>query len=218
MSVLLPFTPGFISEYPGGERQHQGVDFAVPTGSPVLAAFSGTVRYSGDDGLGGLTVDVSRIDGLLCRDGHLSRSFVRHGQRVQQGDLIALTGWSGYVLPPGPSGAHLHREFRWDEQWNGGAWLNWSQIKAQGIIYPGALSTVMEDEEMLDSMYAKVNGVSSWCWMNFATGKWYAVYTQKEADYIARYQGSMKNNFSKDRDGGTQRYNDKFAFFKMLTK
>ena len=217
MTILLPYPDNLITEYPGGARGHQGIDYGVPTGTPVLAAYDSVVRYVGDDGRGALTVDAVRRDSLLCRDGHLSRSFVSPGQSVKQGDLIALSGYSGYVLPPGPSGAHLHREFRWDVLWNGGRWLDWAAIMAQGVTYSISIPKSME-KKMIDSMFAVVDGVPSWCWLNWGTGKLHAVHTQKDADWIGGYMGSVASNFSRDKDGGTDRYKNKLALFKMLTK
>ena len=73
-----------------------------------------------------------------------------------------------------------------------------------------------EDEDMPDSMFAVVDGVPSWCWLNWATGKVYSVHTQKEADWIGRYMGSVRFNWSGD-PMGSDYYKNKLALFKTLT-
>lgn len=73
-----------------------------------------------------------------------------------------------------------------------------------------------EDDTMPDSMFAVVDGVPSWCWLNWATGQLFAVHTQDEANWVGSYMGSVKSNFSGDADGGTARYKNKLAMFGIL--
>lgn len=72
-----------------------------------------------------------------------------------------------------------------------------------------------EDEDMPDSMFAVVDGVPSWCWLNWSTGEIFACHTQEEADWIGGYMGSVKFDWSKDKAGG-EKYKNKLAFFGML--
>jgi len=88
-------------------RQHHGVDYGAPTGTPVAAIADGTVtkaRWSG--GYGNL-VEVRHAGGLLSRYGHLSRygPGVRKGQRVRQGQTVGYVGSTGISTGP-----HLHFE------------------------------------------------------------------------------------------------------------
>ncbi len=88
-------------------RQHHGVDYGAPTGTPVSAIADGTItraRWSG--GYGNL-VEIRHSGGLLSRYGHLSRygSGIRSGQRVRQGQTVGYVGSTG--LSTGP---HLHFE------------------------------------------------------------------------------------------------------------
>lgn len=69
---------------------------------------------------------------------------------------------------------------------------------------------------MPDSMYAEVDGVPSWCWLNWSTGKIHAVHTQKEADWIASYMGPIRHNFAGDKLGG-DKYKSKLKLHEMLT-
>jgi len=85
----------------------------------MRATSDGTIVYVGDDGLGGMTVDLLRGDGLLQRFGHLSAYRVRNNQPVRAGDVIALSGNTGMSTGP-----HLHWELRWDRKWVGGKWVD----------------------------------------------------------------------------------------------
>ncbi len=91
----------------GYSRMHQGVDFGAPTGTPVMAAGSGTITFMGRHGGHGNTVMISHQNGLETLYGHLS-AFVRGfhvGSHVTQGQVVALVGSTG--LSTGP---HLHYE------------------------------------------------------------------------------------------------------------
>ena len=87
-------------------RMHAGIDIAADVGTPVYAAANGVVEYSdwNSGGYGNL-VDVRHPDGSLTRYAHLSRSLVREGQQVRQGEQIAEMGSTGYSTGP-----HLHFE------------------------------------------------------------------------------------------------------------
>jgi hypothetical protein len=117
--LYYPFPVSLVSEWPDspGRPEHTGTDFAVPSGSGAKASFSGVVRYVGGDGLGGMTIDIVRPDGLLARYGHLSKYLVSKGATVQASQIIGITGNTG--MSEGP---HLHWELRTDTAWNGGQW------------------------------------------------------------------------------------------------
>lgn len=87
-------------------RMHRGIDIAAPTGTPVVAAASGVVSYSGwhNGGYGNL-VDIKHPDGSLTRYAHNSQVLVQQGQKVEQGQLIALVGSTGRSTGP-----HSHFE------------------------------------------------------------------------------------------------------------
>lgn len=80
-----------------------------------------------------------------------------------------------------------------------------------------------EDDDMPDSMFAIVDGVPSWCWLNWGTGTLYAVHTQADANWIGAYMGSVRSDFSratvngqKVTDGGGDLYKNKLALFGIL--
>lgn len=125
-SLYWPFPESAITERAGTARGHQGTDFGVPTGTHVRATSDGTIVFVGDDGLGGMTIDLRRDDGLIQRYGHLSAYWVKSGQRVSAGNTIALSGNTG-----NSTGPHLHWELRWDRAWNGGRWIRPETLNPQ---------------------------------------------------------------------------------------
>jgi murein DD-endopeptidase MepM/ murein hydrolase activator NlpD len=93
----------------GYNRMHKGIDFAVPRGTPVMAAGGGVVTQAGyAAGFGNLVV-ISHTNGYSTAYGHLSRfaQGVTRGARVRQGQIVAYSGSTG--LSTGP---HLHYEVR----------------------------------------------------------------------------------------------------------
>lgn len=84
---------------------HQGVDFASPRGSPVVAVADGVVTFSGRQGGYGRMVEIRHVDGLVTRYAHNQENLVRDGQLVRQGQKIATVGSSGTATGP-----HVHFE------------------------------------------------------------------------------------------------------------
>ncbi len=91
-----------------GGKANDGIDIAVPVGTPVKAAENGVVIYAGD-GLKefGNTVLVRHEDGLVSVYGHNSGILVKRGQTVRRGQEIARAGNSGKTDLP-----KLHFEIR----------------------------------------------------------------------------------------------------------
>jgi murein DD-endopeptidase MepM/ murein hydrolase activator NlpD len=101
---------------PKERHHHGGIDYAMPVGSPVLAAADGVVdqitTQPGKDRSFGLYV-VIKHEGFYTYYAHLSRTTVRVGQKVKQGDLIAYSGGKKGAPGAGSStGPHLHFEVR----------------------------------------------------------------------------------------------------------
>lgn len=84
---------------------HYGVDFAAPTGTPVIAIADGTVEKAGWQGGNGRMVRVRHDGTYESGYAHLSRiaSGVTLGSRVRQGQVIGYVGQSGLATGP-----HLH--------------------------------------------------------------------------------------------------------------
>ncbi|MHC0431803.1 M23 family metallopeptidase [Streptomyces sp. O3] len=91
----------------GHAGHHTGVDFAVPTGTPVRAVGSGTVVLAARSGDYGKAVTIRMTDGHYTLYTHLSRIAVRVGQRVRAGTHLGRSGATGRVTGP-----HLHFEVR----------------------------------------------------------------------------------------------------------
>lgn len=104
----------------GAEREHHGVDYGAPAGTPILAAADGVVRFSGARGGYGNVVIVSHPDGTETRYAHCRDLGVRVGEAVAAGQAIATVGSTGRSTGP-----HLHFEVRRDgtpidpASWNG---------------------------------------------------------------------------------------------------
>jgi murein DD-endopeptidase MepM/ murein hydrolase activator NlpD len=88
-------------------RMHEGVDLAVSTGTPVVAAAAGTVIVAGWMGGYGNLVVVDHGNGISTAYGHNTSVTVGVGQSVAQGQLIAYSGSTGHSTGP-----HVHFEVR----------------------------------------------------------------------------------------------------------
>ncbi|AYC37178.1 M23 family metallopeptidase [Streptomyces griseorubiginosus] len=86
---------------------HTGVDFVVPTGTPLKAVAAGTVVSAGWGGAYGNQVVIKLNDGYYAQYAHLSQLSVSAGQTVSEGQQIGLSGATGNVTGP-----HLHFEIR----------------------------------------------------------------------------------------------------------
>jgi murein DD-endopeptidase MepM/ murein hydrolase activator NlpD len=93
-----------------GGNQHKAIDYGVPTGTPVQAAASGTVKQVGSgsgDRSYGVYIEIDHGGGYSTLYAHLSSVQVAVGQSVAQGQVIGLSGQTGYATGP-----HLHFEAR----------------------------------------------------------------------------------------------------------
>lgn len=93
-------------------RMHRGIDIAAPVGTPIYAAASGVVEFSGwNSGGYGYMVEVRHPDGSMTRYAHNSRNIARVGQQIAQGEQIAEVGSTGYSTGP-----HVHFEIHLPNQ------------------------------------------------------------------------------------------------------
>jgi murein DD-endopeptidase MepM/ murein hydrolase activator NlpD len=110
LSSPLPFTPRITSRFSrrrmhpvlGVPRAHLGVDYAAPTGTPVIAVADGTVVSAGMNGASGRMIRLRHSNGYQSYYLHLSAfaSGIRAGARVSQGQVIGKVGASGLVTGP----------------------------------------------------------------------------------------------------------------------
>jgi murein DD-endopeptidase MepM/ murein hydrolase activator NlpD len=93
----------------GQWKQHKGVDFAAPTGTPIRAAADGVIDFSGVQGGYGNMIVVKHWDKFSTAYAHMSRfaNGIRKGSKVSQGEVIGYVGTTGWSTGP-----HLHYEFR----------------------------------------------------------------------------------------------------------
>lgn len=97
----------------GQWKQHQGVDFAAATGTPIRASGDGTVDFVGTQNGYGNVVVLKHWNNYSTAYAHMSRfaSGLRKGMKVNQGEVIGYVGSTGWATGP-----HLHYEFRINNQ------------------------------------------------------------------------------------------------------
>ena len=91
----------------GTTKYHSGMDIAVDSGTPIHAADSGTIVYSGWLGGYGNCVMIDHGGGLVTLYAHNSALNVGEGQYVSKGTVVAYAGSTGYSTGP-----HCHFEVR----------------------------------------------------------------------------------------------------------
>lgn len=110
--ILLPvhgqITSGVgmrIDPIDGNWRNHNGIDIAVPEGTPVRSVAGGTVLYAGLRSGYGWTVLVEHNNGMITLYAHNSKITSQVGQEIQKGAVVALAGSTGRSTGP-----HVHFE------------------------------------------------------------------------------------------------------------
>ena len=91
----------------GYNKKHQGVDFAAPTGTPIMAAGTGHIEFVGNNGGAGKYIRIKHLNGYKTSYSHLSKYApgIQKNIKVRQGQVIGYVGNTG--LSTGP---HLHYE------------------------------------------------------------------------------------------------------------
>ena len=124
----------------GTVRPHTGVDYAAPTGTPVMSIGDGTVISKGWGGGGGNTVKIRHNSVYTTAYLHLSRyANIKVGDRVSQGQVIGYVGMTGTATGP-------HLDFR--------VWKNGSPINPLKMESPSAEPLAEEFRPALDSTLA----------------------------------------------------------------
>ncbi|GHC99452.1 M23 family metallopeptidase [Zhihengliuella salsuginis] len=101
-----------------GSHIHIGQDYAVSCGTPVRASEAGTVTQSAWAGHSGYRVRIDHGSGIETAYSHNSRLVAKVGDKVRQGDLIALAGTTG-----NSTGCHVHFEVYRDGRWTDPAYF-----------------------------------------------------------------------------------------------
>ena len=111
ISLIRPVSGIITSRFAASSRirssSHTGLDIATSSGTPIKAAASGTVTFSGTKGSYGKLVVITHSNGVQTYYGHCSALYVSAGQKVAQGQKIAAVGSTG-----NSTGPHLHLEIR----------------------------------------------------------------------------------------------------------
>ena len=115
-----------IDPIDGTWRHHDGVDIAIPTGTPVNAVASGVVVYSGSRSGYGNTVIVEHDNGIITLYAHNSVNKVTEGQQVSADSTLALSGSTGRSTGP-----HLHFE-----AWQAGTNITAAFLPDSGVTIP----------------------------------------------------------------------------------
>ncbi len=113
MPAGRPVNRGWLSSYFGmrtdpftGRRMHHaGIDFAGKLGSDVVSVAAGVVTYSGKRSGYGNLVEINHGKGYVTRYGHCKESYVKVGDTVKKGQVVAAMGSTGRSTGP-----HVHFE------------------------------------------------------------------------------------------------------------
>lgn len=115
-----------IDPIDGKWRQHNGIDIAIPSGTPVNPVASGIVVYSGNRSGYGNTIIVEHDNGVVTLYAHNSQLLIHVGQPVTPDSVLALSGSTGRSTGP-----HLHFE-----AWQAGANVTMAFYPNSGITLP----------------------------------------------------------------------------------
>lgn len=109
--ATLPITGTISSRYAESSSirssTHTGLDIAAKTGTPIKVIAKGKVTFAAKSGAYGNLVKVDHGNGLETWYAHTSKMYVKPGQEVKAGDVIAAVGNTG-----NSTGPHLHLEVR----------------------------------------------------------------------------------------------------------
>lgn len=122
--ATLPVSGAISSRYGVASRirssRHTGLDIVASVGTPIKVVASGTVTFAAYSGSYGYLVKVDHGNGVETWYAHTSKMYVKSGQEVKAGDVIAAVGNTG-----NSTGPHLHLEVR----------INGQHINPQKYLY-----------------------------------------------------------------------------------
>ena len=97
---------------------HTGLDVPMDPGTPLSIVPPGTVHFTATEGISngyGNLVVIKLDDGRFIKLNHLSKILVTPGEKVGAGSgkdggvkVVGLVGYTGYTVPKGPGGSHMH--------------------------------------------------------------------------------------------------------------
>ncbi len=126
----------------GGFRQHKGVDYAAPSGTPIHATADGVVKFAGWQRGYGNTIILEHHGNVSTLYAH-QKGFAKNlkkGMKVSQGDHIGYVGSTGWSTGP-----HLHYEFR----------VNNKQVDPLSVDLPVARTLTPNERKQFDTAIAQ---------------------------------------------------------------
>lgn len=125
----------------GSWRNHNGVDYAAPTGTPIRATADGTVEFIGNQRGYGKVIILKHHSGYSTLYAHQSRfaDGLKKGDQVAQGQQIGYVGATGWATGP-----HLHYEFR----------INDKPVDPLSVDLPAAKTLEPEQKQLLQAQAA----------------------------------------------------------------
>jgi murein DD-endopeptidase MepM/ murein hydrolase activator NlpD len=106
LTLLAAGKKPLINPFHRAMREHHGVDYLIPEGTPIFATADGVVQsLSEKNTTHGKAITIDHGNGYQTSYSHLLDIRVKRGQRVKRGDIIAMSGNSGLSFAP-----HLHYE------------------------------------------------------------------------------------------------------------
>ena len=104
--VSSNFNPRRLHPVTGQRKAHRGTDYVAPVGTPIWAAGDGVVDRAGYNKFNGNYVFIRHSNTYITKYLHMTKRYVKTGQRVKQGQTVGTLGSTGRVTGP-----HLHYEF-----------------------------------------------------------------------------------------------------------
>lgn len=105
--ISSPFNPKRHHSITGKISPHNGVDFAMPIGTPIISTGDGQVERVANHRYAGKYLVIKEFGPYSTRYLHLSKILVHRGQKISRGQIIAYSGNTGRSTGP-----HLHYELR----------------------------------------------------------------------------------------------------------
>ena len=132
----------------GFNKMHKGTDFAAPTGTPIMASGSGTIKKAGWCGGGGNCVVIKHNSTYQTIYAHMSKfaKGIRSGVRVKQGQTIGYVGSTGKSTGP-----HLHYEVI----------INGKKVNSQTLKLPSGKILKGEERKIFETKKIKLNVLKS---------------------------------------------------------
>ncbi|XBC43115.1 MAG: peptidoglycan DD-metalloendopeptidase family protein [Buchnera aphidicola (Meitanaphis flavogallis)] len=123
--ISSTFNPHRLNPITKKFSPHQGVDLAMPIGTPILSTGSGEIIQTKRSLAAGRYIAIRHNVKCITRYMHLKKILVKVGEKVKKGEKIGLSGNTGYTTGP-----HLHYEI----------WFKNKVINPEKLIIPERLS------------------------------------------------------------------------------